>query len=230
VVAEVADGVDIEITPDPLSVQVPIIVEVLDALGLVIVGADGYEADDVIATLAARSTMPVDIVTGDRDLFQLVDDSRDVRVLYTARGVGRLEVLSEKEIVSRYGVLPEQYAAYATLRGDTSDGLPGVSGIGAKTASSLLAQYGDLEGVLAAAAEPGSRMASALRAKLSAAADYLAVAPTVVAVATSVDLPERSYALPDEAPLDRSRYDELVERWGLGGSAERAVAALNARR
>ena len=230
VVAEVPDGVDVEVTPDPLSVQVPVIVEVLEALGLAIVGADGYEADDVIATLAARSSMPVDVVTGDRDLFQLVDDARDVRVLYTARGVGRLEVLCEADIVAKYAVLPEQYAAYATLRGDSSDGLPGVAGIGEKTAASLLAQHGDLAGVLAAAADPDAGMAAALRTKLAAAADYLAVAPAVVQVARSIDLPEVDLALPAPAPRDRSRFDELVARWGLGGSAERAVAALNAPR
>jgi 5'-3' exonuclease len=230
VVATVPGGVDVEVTPDPLEVQVPIIVDVLEALGLAIVGADGYEADDVIGTLAARADTPVDIVTGDRDLFQLIDDSRDIRVLYTARGVGRLEVLTESEIVAKYGVLPQQYAAFATLRGDTSDGLPGVPGIGEKTAASLLASHGDLVGVLTAAVDPASGMAGALRSKLAAAASYLAVAPQVVEVARSIDLPEHELTLPDPAPRDPARFDELVTRWGLGGSAERAVAALNALR
>jgi 5'-3' exonuclease len=228
VVAENPGGVDVEVTPDPLSVQVPIIVDVLEALGLAIVGADGYEADDVIGTLATRADMPVDIVTGDRDLFQLIDDDRAVRVLYTARGVGRLEVLREADIVAKYEVLPQQYAAFATLRGDTSDGLPGVAGIGAKTAASLLASHGDLASVLAAAVDPEAGMAAALRTKLAAAADYLAVAPEVVEVARSVDLPELDLALPSSAPADPEAFDQLVERWGLGGSAQRAVTALNA--
>ncbi|MGH3316172.1 MAG: 5'-3' exonuclease, partial [Nocardioidaceae bacterium] len=92
----VAEGVDVEETPDPLEIQVPIIVDVLEALGVAVVGADGYEADDVIGTLAERAGAhgwATDIVTGDRDLFQLVDDARSVRVLYTARGVGKHEVL-----------------------------------------------------------------------------------------------------------------------------------------
>ncbi|MGH3367158.1 MAG: 5'-3' exonuclease, partial [Nocardioidaceae bacterium] len=135
VLAPIQGGVDIEETPDPLSTQVPVIEDVLDALGLAVVGADGYEADDVIGTLATDAGMPVDIVTGDRDLFQLVDDSAEVRVLYTARGVGRLEVLDEHAVVRKYAVLPQQYADFATLRGDSSDGLPGVAGVGEKTAA-----------------------------------------------------------------------------------------------
>ncbi|MDP9443882.1 MAG: 5'-3' exonuclease, partial [Actinomycetota bacterium] len=151
VVTEVRGGVDVEATPDPLDVQVPVIAEVLEALGLAVVGAPGYEADDVIGTLAeraARAGTPVDIVTGDRDLFQLVDDQRRIRVLYTARGVGRHEVVDEADVVRRYGVLPQQYADYATLRGDNSDGLPGVPGIGDRTAASLLATYGDLDSIV----------------------------------------------------------------------------------
>ena len=86
----------------------------------------------------------MDVVTGDRDLFQLASDERKVRILYTARGVGKLEVVTDSVVVGKYGVLPEQYADFATLRGDPSDGLPGVPGIGEKTAAGLLQQYGDL--------------------------------------------------------------------------------------
>jgi 5'-3' exonuclease len=220
-------GVDIEVTPDPLVPQIPIIVEVLEALGLAIVGADGYEADDVIGTLASEAEMPVDIVTGDRDLFQLVDDERRVRVLYTARGVGRHERVTEETVVRKYGVLPQQYADFATLRGDTSDGLPGVAGVGEKTAASLLATHGDLEGVLAAVEDEASGLAGALRGKILAAADYLAVAPKVVAVERQIPLPEIDLEVPAPAPRDPHRLEELTERWGLGGSVQRVVTVLN---
>jgi 5'-3' exonuclease len=227
VLAYVSEGVDVEETPDPLVLQVPIIVDVLEALGLAIVGADGYEADDVIGTLSARAEMPVDIVTGDRDLFQLVNDSRQVRVLYTARGVSRHERVTDETVVRKYGVLPEQYADFATLRGDTSDGLPGVAGVGEKTAASLLATYGDLDGVIAAAADDTSGLAGALRGKIRDAANYLTVAPKVVAVERRIGLPEIDLAMPQPAPRDPGRLEDLTRQWGLGGSAERVAAALN---
>ena len=125
--------------------------------GICVVGADGYEADDVIGTLATQADMPVDVVTGDRDLFQLVDDKSGVRVLYIARGVGNHERVTDHVVVGKYPVLPSQYADFATMRGDASDGLPGVPGIGEKTASSLLLKFGDLRGIIAAAEDPELR-------------------------------------------------------------------------
>ncbi|MEJ7705865.1 MAG: 5'-3' exonuclease [Nocardioidaceae bacterium] len=226
VVAEVPGGADVEETPDPLEVQIPIIRELLDALSIAIVGAADYEADDVIGTLSARSAGPVDIVTGDRDLFQLVDDERQVRVLYTARGVGNLEVLTDSSVVTRYGVLPEQYADFAVLRGDSSDGLPGVKGIGDKTAASLLQQYGDLASIVEAAADPGSSLAVGMRAKLLAASDYLVVAPAVVAVAKDVELAEFTPRIRPLTDADAAYVQTLGERWGLGGSIPRVLAAL----
>jgi 5'-3' exonuclease len=226
VVRAVPNGVDVEITPDPLSVQVPMIRTMLDALGIAVVGAAGYEADDIMGTLATRADGAVDVVTGDRDLFQLVSDERGVRVLYVARGVGKLEIVTDSVVVSKYGVLPEQYADFATLRGDPSDGLPGVAGVGDKTAAGLIQKYGDLDGILAAAADPASSLASGLRAKLVAAAPYLAVAPTVVEVARDVDLPAFD---PKLRPLDDEMRDTVMaagELWGLGGSIPRVLAAL----
>jgi 5'-3' exonuclease len=225
--AAIAGGVDIEETPAALVSQVPVIREVLATLGIAVVGAPGYEADDVIGTLATGAGMPVDIVTGDRDLFQLVDDAHQVRVLYTARGVGRHEVVVESTVVRKYGVLPEQYADFATLRGDSSDGLPGVPGIGDKTAASLLARHGDLHSVVAAAADQTSGLAPALRGKILAAADYLEVAPVVVAVRRDLDLGSPELALPAAAPADPAAFEAIAERWGLGTSADRVVAALS---
>ena len=152
------DAPDIEEVPDPLEQQIPIIVATLEAFGIAIVGADHYEADDVIGTLATDAGMPVDIVTGDRDLFQLVDDEAEVRVLYTARGVGKHERVDNAWVRERYGVDAGQYAAFATLRGDSSDGLPGVAGVGDKTAAVLLNRFGDLDAIIAAAKDPDGDM------------------------------------------------------------------------
>ncbi len=219
---------DVEEVPDPLQVQVPVIREVLAAFGIPVVGAPGYEADDVIGTLATGAGMPVDIVTGDRDLFQLVDDGLEVRVLYTARGVGKHEKVTEHTVVEKYAVLPQQYADFATLRGDSSDGLPGVAGVGDKTAASLLLTYGDLAGIRAAAEDPDSDLGPGPRGKIRAAADYLEVAPTVVAVARDIDLGERDHALPSE-PADTAALEELAERWGLSSPVERLTQVLAAR-
>ena len=226
VVEEVPGGSDIEVTPDPLQVQVPVIVEVLTALGLAIVGADEHEADDVIGTLATGAGMPVDIVTGDRDLFQLVDDDADVRVLYTARGMSNLECVDAGVVRAKYGIEPGQYADFATLRGDSSDGLPGVAGIGDKTAATLLQRFGDLEGVAAAAHDLRNGLTPAQRRRIVAGADYLRVAPTVVAVVRDLDLEAPDLRMPTSVPADPDAFERLVERWGLGSSAERVVAAL----
>jgi 5'-3' exonuclease len=217
--------VDIEEVPDPLEIQVPVILDVLDALGLCVVGADGYEADDVIGTLAATATMPVDVVTGDRDLFQVVDDRAGVRVLYIARGVGNHERVTDEVVVSKYRVLPSQYADFATLRGDASDGLPGVAGVGEKTAASLLLAFGDLEGIVAAAADPGSSMSPGPRRKILDAGDYLQVAPTVVAVARDAALQAYDATLP-AGPRDPARVDALAERYNLDSPLKRLRAVL----
>jgi 5'-3' exonuclease len=220
------DGIpDVEEVPDPLEAQVPVILEVLEAFGLAVVGADEMEADDVIGTLATDARMPVDIVTGDRDLFQLVDDAAGVRVLYTARGVGRHERVDNAWVRAKYGIDAQQYADFATLRGDTSDGLPGVAGVGEKTAATLLGRFGDMAGILAAADDPGSDLAPGPRGKIKAAADYLSVAPTVVAVRRDLPLDGVDLTLP-RTPADPDRVVALDARWGLGSSAVRLVEAL----
>jgi 5'-3' exonuclease len=226
VVRVVPGGVDIEETPDPLEQQVPMIEMALAAFGIAVQGAAQHEADDVIGSLSVQFGGPVDVVTGDRDLFQLVSDERQVRVLYTARGVGNLDIVDDAWVVRKYGVLPEQYADFATLRGDTSDGLPGVKGVGEKTAASLLQQYGDLPGVVAAANDPTTSMAGGLRGKILQAADYLLVAPKVVAVVRDLDLAEVDSSLKPLTEEQVAVVAELSDRWALGTSASRLVAAL----
>ncbi|MFE0330931.1 5'-3' exonuclease [Streptomyces sp. NPDC003753] len=218
---------DVEEVPDTLSPQVPVIEDVLDALGIARVGVAGYEADDVIGTFTARAKGPVDIVTGDRDLYQLVDDARGVRVLYPVKGVGTLQLTDEAALREKYGVDGRGYADLALLRGDPSDGLPGVAGIGEKTAAKLLAEFGDLAGIMAAVDDPASKLTPAQRKRLAEARTYVAVAPSVVRVAEDVPLPEVDTALP-RSPRDPAALDALQARWGLGGSLRRLLTTLEA--
>ncbi|MFT3860986.1 5'-3' exonuclease [Micropruina sp.] len=216
---------DTEVVPDELRPQVPLILAVLDALGIAVVGADGFEADDVIGTLATSAGIPVEVITGDRDLYQLVDDERAVRVLSVVKGVRNHEVIDQAALVAKYGIGGAGYADFATLRGDPSDGLPGVAGVGEKTAARLIADHGDLEGVLAAAS--ARRLSPALTAKLTTAVGYLGSAREVVRVRTDVPL---AVGLDDlvlpSAPAKPEVFAELADLLNLGGAADRIVAAL----
>lgn len=213
-------------TPPALGTQVPVIEDVLDAVGIASVGVAGYEADDVIGTLATLSSGPTDVVTGDRDLFQLVDDAVPVRVLYTARGIAKLEVVDEAGVTQRYEIPGRAYADFALLRGDPSDGLPGVTGVGAKTAAALITRFGGVDGIVAAldAGETAGFPAGS-RAKLVAARDYLATARKVVHVVRDLPLPDHDDRLPRE-PRDRERLVELSDRWNLDSPLNRLFAAL----
>jgi 5'-3' exonuclease len=213
-----------EEVPDTLSPQVPIILEILDAFGITAVGAADYEADDIIGTLATREPGPIEVATGDRDLFQLVEDTHPVRVLYCGRGVAKLEVLDDTAIRNKYGVPAASYADFAALRGDPSDGLPGVAGVGDKTAARLVIRYGGVAEIVAALDDRDADFAPGLRTKLLAATAYLAVAPQVVRVARDVDLPKLDTTLP-AVPKDAERLIGLAELWGVAGAVRRLVDA-----
>ncbi|MEU7693164.1 5'-3' exonuclease [Microbispora hainanensis] len=221
----VASG-DEEEVPDTLAPQVPVIEEVLDALGIARVGVAGYEADDVIGTYATAATGAVDIVTGDRDLFQLVDDEKPCRALYTVRGIRNLQIIDEAFVREKYGIPGRAYADFATLRGDPSDGLPGVAGIGEKTAAALITRFGSLSALLAAL-DDGSTdgFPAGARNKLAAARDYLEVAPAVVRVAHDAPVPDVDITLPT-APRDPERLVALSEKYGLDSPLNRLLAAL----
>jgi 5'-3' exonuclease len=213
-------------TPDALATQVPLIEEVLDAFGIAQVGAPGFEADDVIGTLATAENGEVDIVTGDRDLFQLVRDDKPVRVLYTARGVKALQIVGEAEVTAKYGIPGRAYADFATLRGDPSDGLPGVPGIGDKTAAALITRFGSLAGIeeaLGSGETAGFPAGS--RLKLEKARDYLDAAETVVRVVTEIPLPSLDARVP-RTPRVPERLVELTDRWNLEGPVNRLLGAV----
>ncbi|WP_338892264.1 5'-3' exonuclease [Rhodococcus sovatensis] len=232
-VAEAAPGTpESEEVPDSLSPQVDMIMAVLAAAGIATAGAEGLEADDVLGTLAFRERQdPVVVVSGDRDLLQVAaDEPNQVKVLYVGRGLAKAELFGPAEVAEKYGVpldrAGEAYAELALLRGDASDGLPGVKGVGEKTASTLMLRYGSVTALRAAALDPTSDMAQGVRAKLSAAAGYLDAALPVVRVVTDaeVDL-SRSDVIP-AVPADAERLGELAEELGIKGAVDRLVAAL----
>lgn len=235
-VAEVHEaGPDVEEVPDTLTPQVDMIMDVLAAAGIATGGAVGFEADDVLGTLAARERDDVTVVvSGDRDLLQVVsDDPVPVRVLYVGRGLSKAELFGPAEVAEKYGVPADRpgpgYAELALLRGDPSDGLPGVKGVGEKTASTLLLQYGSVANLRAAALDPESALAKGVRGKLAAAADYLDAALPVVRVA--VDAPV-DLSGPDKLPAtphDPDRLASLADELNIGASIGRLTTAMASR-
>lgn len=244
------DAADAEEVPDELSVQVPLIAQALALLGLARVEARGYEADDVVATLAARWSAVRDVkvaggdqddrvddvvvVSGDRDLFQLVDDARRVRVAYIGKGVANLDVVDQAGLLRRYGVRSgRDYLDMAVLRGDPSDGLPGVKGIGEKTAADLVGRFGGLDGLLAAARDPDTTMASGHRSKLVASVDDIAAAR--IAATAVIDTALTSYPAGElrevtglrSTPPDVPELAAFADRWGIRSTVNRVLAALD---
>jgi len=220
-----------EQVPDALNAQIPVLTEVLAAAGVAMASAKGFEADDVIGTLAARAEGPVEVVTGDRDLFQLVDDARKVSILYTARGIGRLQVIDEAAVTERYQIPGRGYAAFAALRGDPSDGLPGVPGVGEKSAAALVRAFGSIEAMLAAIDAGHGGWPAGSRAKLVAARKYLEAALPVVRVAADAPVTasgESDGKLPVRPP-DPAALAALDGRWDLGSSLGRMMSALAVR-
>jgi 5'-3' exonuclease len=215
-----------EQTPPGLAVQVPLITQVLIASGIAIAEHEGYEADDVIATLATRAAQPVDVVTGDRDLFQLVDDKRQVRVLYTIKGLGKLEPVTEAEVARKYAIPGDRYADFAVLRGDPSDGLPGVPGIGEKTAAALINAFGDLDSLKDALDKGHGGFPPGTRKKLEGARRYLDIAPAVVRTATDVPLDQAVDGTLPAVPPDQEVLTEIGAELGLGSSLARFRATV----
>jgi 5'-3' exonuclease len=207
-------------TPPGLALQVPILEEVLDAVGIARVGVADYEADDVIGTLATLADCAVDVVTGDRDLFQLVRDDKPVKVVYTAKGVGAASAWGEAEVREKYAIPGRSYADFAVLRGDPSDGLPGVPGVGEKTAAGLVTRYGSIEAIIEAA-----RAGEDGLGKVAAALDYLQHAPAVVRVVTDIPLPRFDDRLP-ASPKEPERLVGLADRWALDSALNRLLHAL----
>lgn len=211
--------------PETLTPQIPILLDIVEAFGITVIGVDDYEADDVMASYAVQHEGPVRIVTGDRDLFQMVDDDRNVAVVYLAKGLSQHELVDKKWVADRYEIPGDRYALFAMFRGDPSDGLPGVKGIGVKGAAHIANNFPTVEDVISAAENGHSSLTPALTKRILAGRDYLAIAPTLVQCATKISLPNVSIAVP-KRPKDMNLIRELQEKYALGASVDRLVAAL----
>ena len=211
--------------PDTLSPQIPILLDLLEALGFPMLGVDDYEADDLMATFAVNQPGPVRIVTGDRDLFQLVDDKRDVKVVYLAKGIANHDLVDLKWIEQKYEIPGDRYGLFAMIRGDASDGLPGIKGIGEKGAASIAKQFTNLHEVMKAAINDDERLTANIRKKLVESAEYARIAPKLVGCATDVSIPEMKIDLPNK-PLDTQKIQDIKEELGLGTSVDRIMNAL----
>jgi 5'-3' exonuclease len=216
---------DEEEEPETLTPQIPILLDLLDLFGIPVVGVDDYEADDVMATYAENEKGPTRIVTGDRDLFQMVDDKRDIKVVYLAKGISQHDLVDSTYVANKYGIPGDRYALFAMFRGDPSDGLPGVRGIGEKGAALIANNFANVDDALAGAHAAHDSLPSALAKKIIAGADYLKIAPTVVQVARNAPLPQVDLSMP-KAPKDLSEIYQFKERYGLGASVDRLISAL----
>ena len=219
------DDTGAEEEPDTLGPQIPVLLDVLDALGIPMVGVDDYEADDLMATFSVKQNGPIRIVTGDRDLFQLVDDKRDVKVVYLAKGISNHDLVDLSWIAKKYEIPGDRYSLFAMIRGDSSDGLPGIRGIGEKGAATIANQFKTLPEVMSAAKSGDERLTPNLRKKLLESSDYALIAPKLVSCAIDVAIPEMKIDLPNK-PLSYDKISALKDEFGLGASIDRIMAAL----
>ena len=219
------DESDVEEEPETLTPQIPVLLDLLDAFGIPMVGVDDYEADDVMATFAVREKGPIRIVTGDRDLFQLVDDRRDVKVDYLAKGISQHDLVDISWVANKYGIPGDRYALFAMFRGDPSDGLPGVKGIGEKGAALIANNFASVDDALAGAKAGHEVLSASLAKKIIEGADYLKIAPTLVNCARDVAIPSMTIAMPTK-PEDLSAIYAIKDEYGLGASVDRLISAL----
>ena len=219
------DNGEEEEEPDLLTPQVPIILDFFDALGIPIIGADDYEADDVIATLARREAGPVRVVTGDRDLFQLVDDERDVKVVYLAKGVSAHDLVDRSWISNKYGIPGERYALFAMIRGDASDGLPGIKGIGEKGAAEIATNFTTVSELIDAATKGDERLREIHRKRINDDINYARIVEKLVSCADQIALPRMDFKIPSGAQ-DVKSLKKLTDHFGLATSLGRIESAL----
>jgi len=219
-------GSEVEEEPETLTPQIPVLLDLLDAFGIPMVGVDDYEADDVMATFASREQGPIRVVTGDRDLFQLVDDKADIKVVYLARGITNHDLVDIKWVADKYSIPGDRYALFAMFRGDPSDGLPGVKGIGEKGAATIANNFATVDEALKGARSAHPSLKPALAKKIIEGAEYLKIAPTLVHCARDVALPTLDISMP-KRPDDLSEIYRIKEEYGLGASVDRLISALN---
>ncbi|MEY2635476.1 MAG: hypothetical protein RIS75_1416 [Actinomycetota bacterium] len=209
---------DEEQMPDTLSDQVDSVRQILEELGVACIGVEDHEADDVVAQYARESSMKTYVVSGDRDLFQLIDDTRDVSMLYLGTGISKHTFANNDYIAERFGIQAHQYADYSLMRGDASDGLPGVKGIGEKTAAALLQTFGNLDSIVDAAHAGDERIKPRIAASLIEHRDYLEAAKQVVVLNREIEVPalDTSWKTVGDSPtlidLGMKRYQQMWEQ------------------
>ena len=219
------DESEVEEEPETLTPQIPVLLDLLDAFGIPMLGVDDYEADDVMATFAVKEKGPIRIVTGDRDLFQLVDDKADIKVVYLARGISAHDLVDINWVANKYSIPGDRYALFAMFRGDPSDGLPGVKGIGEKGAALIANNFASVDEAIAGAKSGHEALSAALAKKIIDGTDYLRIAPTLVNCARDVAIPEMKIEMPTK-PSDLSDIYAIKEEYGLGASVDRLISAL----
>jgi 5'-3' exonuclease len=221
----VDDDGEEELEPDLLTPQIPLILDFFEATGIPLIGVDDYEADDVIATLSKSEEGPIRIVTGDRDLFQLVDDKRDVAVAYLAKGISNHDLVNLDWISKKYDIPGERYGLFAMIRGDASDGLPGIKGIGEKGAAAIAKSFDSMSSVIEAAHSDDERLHPSHRKKILADLAYAAIAEKLVSCAIDIRIPQVDMKIPS-APHDQKYLDSMKKDYGLGTSVDRLISAF----
>jgi 5'-3' exonuclease len=219
------DESEVEEEPETLTPQIPVLLDLLDAFGIPMLGVDDYEADDVMATFAVKEKGPIRIVTGDRDLFQLVDDKADIKVVYLARGISAHDLVDIAWVANKYSIPGNRYALFAMFRGDPSDGLPGVKGIGEKGAALIANNFASVEEAIAGAKSGHAALSASLAKKIIDGTEYLKIAPTLVNCARDVAIPDMKIEMPSK-PADLSYIYAMKEEYGLGASVDRLISAL----
>ena len=223
--AEDAEGGEAE--PDLLTPQIGPIIELCTLLGLHPISVQDQEADDVIATLANVSTdTSIRVMTGDRDLFQLIRLPSDVQIIYLAKGISQHDLVDGSYITTRYGVPADRYGLFAAIRGDASDGLPGIKGIGEKGAATIANSFDSMDAVIDAAITESDLLSSTHRKRILADLDYARIAEKLVNCRTDLAI--------DGVELNRwKERSDLIEfrrrakEWELGSTIERITAALD---
>lgn len=218
-----SDQSAVEEIPDTLGPQIGALAEIIDALGIARIGFENFEADDVIASVADQSPGRHLVVTSDKDLMQVISETTSI-LLQSQGGLEKWPIIGEAEVLARFGVTVDQYLDYAVLKGDPSDGLPGIAGIGDKTAAALISGYGSLDQLIKAASASAVQkpLTPTLAARIVNGTKYLVAAREVITAEQRLPISEWNFAAPGPGRNDK-QLGELAEEWGV----QRFVAELD---
>jgi 5'-3' exonuclease len=221
------EGSDQEAEPDLLTPQIGPIIELCSLLGLATVSAEDQEADDVIATLAfEKAATPVRVLTGDRDLFQILKFGEDVKIIYLAKGIANHDLVDRQYVEKKYGIPADRYSLFAAIRGDSSDGLPGIRGIGEKGAATIVNKFASMNEILIAAQKESNDLSPLHRKRLLMDIDYANIAEQLVTCRTDLAIQSSDLGLWREKG-SIVEFRKRAHEWGMGTAMERIIAALD---